>query len=87
MGSQILNRLVSQLMAKGMSQSKAIGIATHKLQQSGNLDNYGNDTMQGAIRGSMTPENRAKDREVKYRGGMTDDYDYNEKTNRVTKRR
>jgi hypothetical protein len=85
--SEILNRLVSQLMAKGMSKSVAIGVATRKLQEFGNLDSNGNDTMKGLIRGGMTPAQRAIDREMKYRGGSPIDYTYNAKTNKAIKRK
>ena len=85
--SEILNRLVSQLMAKGMSKQSAISVATKKLQEYGNLDSNGNDTMKGLIRGSMTPAQRAIDREIKYRGGLESNYQYNPYTNKATKRK
>lgn len=86
MKSEILNRLVSQLMEKGMSKPIAIDVATRKLQQSGNLDSSGNNTITGSIRGAMSPEQRAIDREIKYNGGFVNNYIYNPKTNRAKKR-
>jgi hypothetical protein len=86
MKSEILNRLVSQLVEKGMPRATAIGVATRKLQQFGNVDSSGRDTMQGLIRGSMSPAERAIDREIKTRGGSPNNYVYNSKTNKATKR-
>jgi len=85
--SQILNRLVEQLMAKGMPRSVALGVATRKLQGFGNLDSAGGDTMNGLIRGAMTPAQRAIDREIKIRGGYPHEYTYNPKTNKAHKRK
>lgn len=85
--NSILERLVSQLMAKGMTRQNAISVATRRLQQSGNLDSRGKPTAKGTVRGMMTPEQRAIDRAIKERGGSYTDYVYDPKTNRATKRK
>jgi len=62
----ILERLVSQLQAKGKSKSAAYAIATATLQRSGNLKKGTNKaTAKGKRRGAMTPGQRAKDRASK----------------------
>lgn len=83
----ILERLVSQLQAKGKSKSSAFAIATAALQKSGNLKKGTQQaTSKGAKRGKMTPSARAKDRASKYSGKKAKDYKYNSKTNIATKR-
>ena len=69
-----------------MPRANAIDVATRKLHQSGNLDSSGNNTIIGSIRGGMSPEQRAIDREIKYNGGFVNNYIYNPKTNRAKKR-
>lgn len=84
---KILERLVSQLQAKGKSKSSAFAIATAALQRSGNLKKGTQKaTAKGARRGNMSPGQRAKDRAAKYSGNKTKDYKYNSKTNIATKR-
>jgi hypothetical protein len=81
----ILERLVSQLQAKGYSKSSAFAIATHALQKTGDLKKGTQQaTPKGAQRGAMTPAERAKDRASKYSKGRhkSSDYNYNEATNR-----
>lgn len=83
---KILDRLVSQLRAKGKSLSAAYAIATSSLQKSGNLKKGSTEaTAKGKKRGSMSPSQRAKDREVKRTKGKhkPSDYIYNKNTNRV----
>jgi hypothetical protein len=81
----ILERLVSQLQAKGKTKSSAFAIATSVLQKSGNLRKGTQQaTTKGKKRGRMTPSARAKDRAAK--GGDTSGYKYNKQTNRATKR-
>jgi hypothetical protein len=64
----ILDRLVSQLKAKGKSTSSAFAIATKALQKSGNLKKGTQQaTPKGTRRGAMTPEQRKKSREAKAR--------------------
>ena len=83
----ILDRLVSQLKAKGKSKQAAIAIATSALQKSGNLKpGTQKATAKGEKRGAMTPSARAKDRAVKTSGGKPSDYSYNAKTNRTRKK-
>lgn len=74
-------------MQNGMNRQTAEGVATRKLQQSGNLNQNGQPTYQGVQRGNMTPEERAIDRAVKEHGGNRWDYVYNYQTNRATKRK
>lgn len=84
---KILERLTSQLKAKGFSKGSAYAIATSQLQKSGNLKPGTNQaTAKGIKRGNMSPGERAKDREVKYSGGKhkASEYKYNAKTNRAT---
>ena len=81
----ILERLVSQLQAKGKSKSSAFAIATAALQKSGNLKKGSQKaTAKGKRRGAMTPDARAKDRASKKPKHKTSDYTYNSKTNRAT---
>ena len=84
---KILERLVSQLKAKGKSEKSAYAIATAALQRSGNLKpGTQAATAKGTRRGNMTPGERAKDRASKKSGKKTRDYKYNSKTNRATLR-
>ncbi len=70
----ILERLVSQLQAKGKSKSSAFAIATSALQKSGNLK-------------KGTQKARAKDRASKKSGRKKSNYKYNSKSNRATLRK
>lgn len=80
---KILERLVSQLEAKGKSKKAAYAIATSALQKSGNLKKGSVEpTAKGVRRGNMTAEERAKDRAAKYNPGTkSSDYVYRKKTN------
>jgi hypothetical protein len=81
----ILERLVSQLQAKGKSKQAAYAIATAALQKSGNLKKGSTKaTAKGKKRGAMTPGQRAKDRASKISGKKKSSYKYNKKTNRAT---
>jgi uncharacterized protein YoaH (UPF0181 family) len=82
----ILKRLISQLVANGMSKGQAIAVATKKLQESGNLKKGSTEaTAKGKKRGAMTPAQRAKDRAAKDKGGKASDYKYNKKNNSAVK--
>lgn len=82
---KILDRLVSQLKAKGKSKSAAFAIATSALQKSGNLKKGSTQaTAKGKKRGNMTPGARAKDRAAKVSGRKTSEFNYNKRTNRAT---
>lgn len=84
----ILDRLVSQLRAKGKSKEAAYAIATSALQKSGNLKKGSQKaTAKGTKRGKMTPSERAKDRAVKKSGGKPSDYTYNKKKNTTKKKK
>jgi hypothetical protein len=81
----ILERLVSQLRAKGKSKDAAFAIATAALQRSGNLKKGTNKaTAKGTRRGKMTPSQRAKDRASRKSKHKSSDYNYSSKTNRAT---
>lgn len=82
---KILERLVSQLKAKGHDEKSAYAIATKALQKSGNLKKGSQKaTAKGKRRGNMSPGERAKDRESKRTGHSKSEYKYNSKTNRAT---
>lgn len=84
---KILERLVSQLQAKGHDKASSYAIATKALQRSGNLKPGSTEpTAKGVKRGNMTPGERAKDRQARYDGGKPSDYKYNKKTNIATKK-
>lgn len=80
----ILERLVSQLRAKGYNDRAAHAIAESSLQKSGNLDKHGEATEKGKKRGAMTPSQRAKDRASKNSKHSPLEYKYNPRTNRAT---
>lgn len=85
---KILERLVSQLKAKGKSASAAYAIATSTLQRAGDLKKGSTKpTAKGVRRGNMTPAARAKDRAAKRSKHKTKDYKYNAKTNLATLRK
>jgi hypothetical protein len=84
----ILERLVSQLKAKGHDDRSAHAIAVAALQRSGNLKSGTEEpTAKGIKRGRMSPGERAKDRAAKRSGRPTRDYQYNARTNRATLRK
>jgi hypothetical protein len=81
----ILNRLVSQLKAKGKNTQAAYAIATASLQKHGDIKKGSSKaTPKGKKRGKMTPGQRAKDRAAKVSGKKTSAYKYNKKTNLAT---
>lgn len=81
----ILDRLISQLKAKGHDDRSAHAIAVAALQRSGNLKSGTEEpTSKGIERGRMSPGERAKDRAAKRSGRPTRDYQYNSRTNRAT---
>jgi hypothetical protein len=87
MPAKILERLISQLKAKGKSDEAARAIAISALQKSGNLKHGSEEpTAKGIRRGEMTPAQRAIDRAVQRSGGKPWDYVYDAKTNRARKR-
>ena len=86
----ILERLVSQLQAKGYSKSSAYAIATKSLQKAGDLaPGTQRATAKGTRRGFMSPAQRATDRAMKRskKKHHPMDYHYNPHTNRSTLRR
>lgn len=84
---KILERLVSQLQAKGMPKSQAYAVATSQLQKSGNLKRGSQEpTAKGVRRGNMSAKERAIDRQAKYDGKPKSSFIYSSKTNRATQR-
>lgn len=62
---KILERLVSQLQAKGKSKSSAYAIATSTLQRAGDLKKGTQQaTSKGTRRGNMTPMQRKRSRQM-----------------------
>ena len=65
--SLLLRRLTNQLMSKdNMSYDQAKKMATAILVKRGHLNPDGTNTFTGAIRGSMTADERAVDRKKRY---------------------
>ena len=81
----IKSRLVKQLKAKGKPTNEAFAIAQSALKKSGNVDSSGKATKKGKKRGAMSPAERAKDRQAKYRGGKPSDYKYKPSNNTALK--
>lgn len=78
----ILERLVSQLKAKGMPENKAYAVATSTLQKSGSLKKGTSDmTAKGKKRSAMGAAGRAKDRAAKVSGHKASDFKYNQLNN------
>lgn len=78
----ILERLVSQLQAKGMPKQKAYAVATSTLQKSGSLKKGSDEmTSKGKTRSAMGAAGRAKDRASKTSGHKPGDYKYNQLNN------
>lgn len=84
---KILERLVSQLQAKGMPKSKAYAVATSQLQKHGDLKPGTQEaTPKGIRRGNMSAKERAIDRQAKYSNKPKSSFSYSSKTNRATQR-
>lgn len=82
---KILKRLVSQLQAKGMDDSKAYPIAISQLQKAGVLEPGSTElTGYGEARNAMSAEERAVSRAAKYSGRGKEEFVYSSKTNRAT---
>jgi hypothetical protein len=80
--AKIYDRLVSQLLAKGMSTDKAHATATMQLQKSGSFKSGTKElTKHGKKRQSMGAAGRAKDRAAKRSGKKPSAYNYNPRTN------
>jgi hypothetical protein len=93
---KILDRLVSQLKAKGMSESKAFATATSVLQKMRIIKIWDTEintnwtkktvswlTPTGQKRQSLGAAGRAKDRAAQKAGGKSSEYKYNQLTNRA----
>ena len=82
MPQPIIQRLTSQLKAKGMSEAEARAVAIKTLQRSGVLHKGTTIlTDKGIQRQAMGAAGRAKDRAAKASGGKPEDYVYDAKTN------
>jgi len=79
---KILDRLVSQLEAKGMDKKKAFAIATSSLQRAGDLKKGSQElTPKGEKRQAMGAAGRAKDRAAtRSKGHKAGEYKYNQLT-------
>lgn len=85
---KILERLVSQLEAKGKPKSNAYAIATSQLQKAGDLKpGTQKPTAKGVKRGNMSAKERAVDRQAKYENKPKSAFSYSSKTNRATQRK
>jgi len=79
---KLLERLVSQLQAKGKSKNSAYAIATSTLQKSGSLKPGTQElTAKGKKRQEMGAAGRAKDRYAKVNSRKASDYTYNQMKN------
>ena len=84
---EILDRLVQQLMDKGMDKGKAYAVAQSQLQKHGVLKKDSQElTTHGQKRNSMSAAERAKDRAAKKDGKKPSDYKYNARTNTATQK-
>lgn len=81
----LIDRLKSQLAARGVKDSEGEAIAILKAR--GHLDDYGRLTAAGKAREELGPDGRAKDRAAKISGRTPSDYKYNAKTNQATLKR
>lgn len=78
----ILERLVSQLRAKGKDKKSAYAIATSTLQKSGSLKAGSQQlTAKGKQRSAMGAAGRAKDRAAEASGRNASEYKYNQLKN------
>lgn len=82
MPQNLVDRLTSQLAAKGVKDAK--GEAISILKSRGHLDDSGVLTKEGAKRQALGPDGRAKDRASKLSGKPASAYKYNPKTNQAT---
>lgn len=81
---KILERLRSQLQAKGMDKSQAYAVATSQLQKHGVLKPHSQElTSKGKKRQEMGAAGRAKDRAAKAGKHSASDYTYSKRTNRA----
>lgn len=84
---KLKERLVGQLIAKGMPKSEAFAVAAKTLQRAGDLK-PGSDqlTRKGKTRQAMGAAGRAKDRAAKGSAHKPTAFTYSSKTNRATLR-
>ena len=81
----IHERLKQQLIDKGKETEEAETLSKNILIKRGHLNKDGSATIDGHIRGNMSPAERAIDRAVKKSGGIPDYYQYNKETNYASK--
>ena len=84
--SRIHSNLKQRLIAENnLSDKVAENLSKFILIKKGHLNKDGTPTIEGSIRGNMTPEERAIDRAVKQNGGLPQYYKYDAETNRAHK--
>lgn len=82
---KLLERLKSQLEAKGMPTSQAFAVATSQMQKAGNLKPGTQQlTSQGKHRQDLGAAGRAKARAARASGKSEHAYEYWSRTNRAT---
>lgn len=81
---KILDRLVNQLLRKGLPKSQAFAIANKTLQKNGVLKKGTRKlSKKGQTRNKMSPAQRAKSRAAKQRGGSPNRFKFIPKSNSV----
>ena len=81
------SRLTSQIQtSRDIGYNEAKNMAKNILIKRGHLNFDGTTTFNGAVRGLMSPEERAIDRSVKRSGGNYNDYEYNSEKNYAYKK-
>lgn len=81
--TKLIPRLTQQLQARGVSKSRAEGMAIAQLTKHGNMKD-GKLTAKGKMREKMGAAGRAIDRASSYSGRSASEYVYNKKTNTAT---
>ena len=81
------SRLTFQIQtSRNIGYNEAKNMAKNILIKRGHLHSDGTATFDGAVRGLMSPEERAIDRSIKRSGGNYNDYKYNTEKNYAYKK-
>ena len=81
------SRLTFQIQtSKNIGYDESKNMAKNILIKRGHLNSDGTSTFNGAVRGLMSPEERAIDRSIKKSGGNYSDYQYNSEKNYAYKK-
>ena len=81
------SRLTFQIQtSRNIGYNEAKNMAKNILIKRGHLHSDGTSTFDGAVRGLMSPEERAIDRSIKKSGGNYSDYKYNSEKNYAYKK-